>query len=83
MKKQRKRQSTQISDSPLTSFVTLYDEVAELEEVSISMRDISGDKKVEVVYEKLAKSLADKVSKTFPAHTAYTGKFSAQPNQHT
>lgn len=73
----RRRLSAQLSDSLLTSFITLSDAIAALDEVGIAIRDISGDKERGSVDSELENSLEKEVSNTLLARTAYTEKINA------
>lgn len=73
--------SSKLSESSLTSFITLSETVAALEEVSIAIHDISSDRKVSETDETLEKCLADKVLNNLLAHNASEEKFNLQHHQ--
>lgn len=73
--------SAQISDSSLTSFLCLSDAIKELEDVSIVVHDISGEKKDELDESSMESAIVDRVSQTLVAHTAYAEKCTARKKE--
>lgn len=70
----KKRLAIQKADSGLTSYISLSDAIASLEDVSFSAGDLDGGKRAKVTEDPFI-GAADKISQALLAHTAYARKF--------